>query len=69
MTNLYASVPYLTGHSKVGDQSIAWMNSGDTWVDIIKSHPEKNNSFVNFVSEAPTLEFFVFGSRLGPKRT
>lgn len=44
------------------------MNSGDTWVDIIKSDSDKNTSFVNFVSEAPTLEFFVFGSRLGPRR-
>jgi len=35
MTNLYGSVPYLTGHGEKGDQSVAWMNSGDTWVDII----------------------------------
>lgn len=66
MTNLYGSVPYLTGHGESGDQSVAWMNSGDTWVDIIQSHSDRNTTFVNFVSEAPTLEFFVFGSRLGP---
>ena len=48
---------------------MAWMNSGDTWVDIIQSHSDTNTTFVNFVSEAPTMEFFVFGSRLGPHRT
>jgi hypothetical protein len=68
MTNLYGSVPYLTGHSKNGDQSVAWMNSGDTWVDIINSDNEKNGTFVSFVSEAPSMEFFVFGSRYGPSR-
>lgn len=44
------------------------MNSGDTWVDIIESYRDQNASFVNFVSEAPTMEFFVFGSRFGPIR-
>lgn len=35
-TNLYGSIPYLTAHSALeGDSSIAWMNSGDTWVDIL----------------------------------
>lgn len=44
------------------------MNSGDTWVDILDSPLDKNGSFVNFASEAPTMEFFVFGSRLGPAK-
>lgn len=44
------------------------MNSGDTWVDILDSPLDKNSSFVSFVSEAPSMEFFVFGSRLGPAR-
>ena len=35
MTNLYGSIPYLTGHSFRGDMSVAWMNSADTWVDIL----------------------------------
>lgn len=66
MTNLYASVPYLTGHSRAGDSSIAWMNSAETWVDIKNS--TKSGSSINFLSEAPTLEFFVFMSTLGPHR-
>lgn len=68
MTNLYGSVPYLSGHGSLGDSSVAWMNSGDTWVDIFDSNRDVNGSFVNFVSEAPTMEFFIFGSRLGPER-
>lgn len=68
MTNLYGSVPYLTGHGLLGGSSVAWMNSGDTWVDIFDSNRDVNGSFVNFVSEAPTMEFFIFGSRLGPER-
>lgn len=33
-TNLYGSIPYITGHGFLGDSSVAWMNSGDTFVDI-----------------------------------
>jgi hypothetical protein len=44
------------------------MNSGDTWVDILDSPLDGNSSLVSFVSEAPSMEFFVFGSRLGPAR-
>ena len=68
MTNLYGSVPYITSHSHIGDASIAWYNSGDTWVDIFDSTTAVNSSFVSFVSEAPSMEFFIFGSRLGPVR-
>ena len=67
MTNLYGSVPYLTGHSEKGDSSVAWMSSSETWVHILNSTVD-SGSFVSFVSEAPTLEFFVFASRLGPNR-
>ena len=67
-TNLYGSVPYLTSHGVLGDSSVAWMNSGDTWVEILDSQRDTNGSFVNFVSEAPTMEFFIFGSRSGPAR-
>jgi len=68
MTNLYGSIPYLTGHSEKGDSSVAWMNSADTWVHILDSDYDDSGSFVSFVSEAPTLEFFIFSSRLGPSR-
>ena len=40
MTNLYGSIPYLTGHSEFGDASVAWMNSADTWVHIL-DYPNK----------------------------
>ena len=35
----YGSVPYITGHSKTFDASLLWVNSADTWVDLI---PEKS---------------------------
>lgn len=69
MTNLYGSVPYLTAHSAQADSSIAWMNSGDTWVDILNNTlADTDGTYVSFVSEAPSLEFFVFTSTLGPQR-
>ena len=58
MTNLYGSVPYLTGHSVDGDASVVWMNSAETWVDILD---EKD--YVSFLSESGTLEFFVFATQ------
>lgn len=67
MTNLYASVPYITGHSIKADSSVAWMNGADTWVHI--HNYTTNNSHVSFVSESGTLEFFAFATTLGPQRT
>jgi len=34
--NLYGSVPYLTAHHEDYDVSIVWMNSAETFVDILK---------------------------------
>ena len=34
-TELYGSIPYLTGHSTEFDSAVAWMNSADTWVDVL----------------------------------
>lgn len=33
--NLYGSIPYLTAHHEDYDVSIAWMNSAETFVDIL----------------------------------
>jgi alpha-glucosidase (family GH31 glycosyl hydrolase) len=60
MTNLYASVPYLTGHSQTGDSSIAWMSAAETYVDIKNS--TDGSSLVHFLSESGVMEFFVFSS-------
>lgn len=43
------------------------MNSADTWVDILKIVNNTESTFINFISEAPTMEFFIFGSKFGPK--
>ena len=62
--NLYGSVPYLTGHSRHSDASIAWLNAADTWVTILNA---TNGTYAGFVSESATLEFFIFGAS-GPLR-
>jgi alpha 1,3-glucosidase len=36
--NLYGSVPYLTAHSNEFDTAIAWMNSAETFVDILNGN-------------------------------
>ena len=61
MTNLYASVPYLTGHSQTGDSSIAWMSAAETYVDI-KNATTEGSSLVHFLSESGVMEFFAFSS-------
>ena len=40
---LYGSWPYLTGHSAGMDQSIAWMNSSETYVSLDKVANKKTN--------------------------
>ena len=67
--NLYASVPYLTGHGLKRDASVAWMNSADTWVHLIpRVNNETNGTFASFVSESGSLEFFSFASSKGPAK-
>jgi alpha-glucosidase (family GH31 glycosyl hydrolase) len=65
---LYAGVPYLTGHGIGRDASIAWMNSADTFVQILNAaHEGVNGTFSSFVSSGGSLEFFVWASRQSPK--
>ena len=54
----YGSIPYITGHSKFNDASLLWVNSADTWTDLIDQMDGKYLS--NFVSESGHLEFFMF---------
>lgn len=57
--NLYGSVPYLTGHSKKSDASVAWMNAADTWVTLKE---DTKGTHAWFLSESGELEFFIFAS-------
>jgi alpha-glucosidase (family GH31 glycosyl hydrolase) len=57
----YGSIPYVTGHSTGLDASLLWINSADTWTDILDMGNEKMMS--NFVSESGQLELFIFGSK------
>ena len=68
--NLYASIPYLTGHSAQADSSVAWMNSADTWVDIYNltniTDGNADGTYSFFLSESGALEFFIFSSTTSP---
>lgn len=61
----YGSIPYVTGHTKTKDMSLLWVNSADSWSDIIKSGDDR--MFANFVSESGQLELFMFASN-SPKQ-
>ena len=70
-TGLYSGVPYITGHGSDGlqDESVLWMSSAETYVDILDWTPpnSKPGRLVNFISEAGVMEFFMIGSST-PKR-
>ena len=68
-TELYGSIPYITGHSTEFDSSIAWINSADTWVEYQDMEVGGvKGSYVDFLSEGGMLEFLTFGSTGGPYR-
>lgn len=69
-TELYGSIPYVTGHSTTFDSSVAWLNSADTWVEVLemKDVSGMNGTYVNFLSEGGMLEFFTFASLKHPAR-
>jgi alpha 1,3-glucosidase len=70
--NLYASIPYLTGHSKQSDSSIAWMSATDTWISVLNStsvedgQVKSEGTYASFVSESGVFEFFVMASVISP---
>ncbi len=55
----YGSIPYITGHTASDDTSLLWMNSADTWTDLII---DGDKALSNFVSESGMLELFLFSS-------
>lgn len=57
----YGSIPYITGHSETKDASLLWVNSADTWTDLVESS-FGNKMTANFVSESGVLELFLFSS-------
>lgn len=64
---LYGSVPYIAGHSRHIDASIAWMNSAETFVFLNHANQgTKTNSA--FVSEGNALEFYLLGAEASPKK-
>ena len=67
--SLYGSIPYITAHTKAYDVSFLWLNSAETWVNIMKGRNQER--VITWLSEAGKMEFFLFGSSLkngGPKQ-
>jgi len=61
---LYGSVPYVLGLSKHATQSVAWVNSAHTFVEIEQMNIDKREgSFISFVSEGGALEFFTYATK------
>lgn len=68
-TELYGSIPYVTGHATDFDSSVAWLNSADTWVEVLSKQVDGvDGSYVDFTSEGGMLEFLMFGSTQHPGR-
>jgi|Transcript_33105 alpha 1,3-glucosidase len=68
-TELYGSIPYVTGHSVDFDASVAWINSADTWVEYVSREVGGvQGSYIDFLSEGGMLEFLMFGSSVHPAR-
>ena len=66
-TELYGSIPYITGHETSFDASVAWINSADTWVEVLDMEVDgQKGSYVDFLSEGGMLEFIMFGSTIHP---
>ena len=58
----YGSVPYIMGHSAELDESVAWMNSAETFVFINEAHAgERLNTA--FISEGNALEFYLLAHK------
>ena len=59
----------MTGHSLEFDTAVAWMNSADTWVDILPmKRKDIEGLYFDFLSEGGALEFFTFASATHPSR-
>ena len=61
----YGSIPYVTAHSAAHDSSLLWVNSADTWTDLL--HLKQGQMTTNFVSESGVLELFMFTTE-SPKK-
>ena len=60
---LYSGVPYLMGHTSSADCGILWVNSAETWVDILEhEYDGQMGRLANFLSEAGVMEFFMIAA-------
>ena len=67
-TELYGSIPYVMAHSTKFDAGFAWMNSADTWVEILPMTQDgQEGLYIDFLSEGGMMEFFFFASTKHPK--
>ncbi|KAI9732003.1 MAG: hypothetical protein M1834_004454 [Cirrosporium novae-zelandiae] len=70
---LYGAIPFMHAHRKDSTVGIFWLNSAETWIDIVKSKPSSNplslgtsgkaTTKTHWFSESGILDVFIF---LGP---
>src|SRR5438045_1961806 len=70
---LYGSIPFMQAHRKDSTVGVFWLNSAETWVDIVKikqtSNPlglgmgNKKDTQTHWISESGLLDAFIF---MGP---
>ncbi|CAG8548749.1 3175_t:CDS:10 [Ambispora leptoticha] len=74
---LYGSIPFMMAHRKSASAAILWLNSAETWIDIVKSKEDKHglssllyfgkklptSTHTHWISESGIMDIFVF---LGP---
>lgn len=70
---LYGSIPFMQAHRKGSTVGLLWLNSAETWIDIVKSRTSSNplalgltgktNTETHWFSESGLIDVFVF---LGP---
>lgn len=64
---MYGSIPFMQAHKPSGSAGVFWLNSADTYVDIIKTKSNdekvlnsKQSTQTHWISEAGLLDIFVF---------
>ena len=64
--SLYGAIPLLQAHRSGSTVGVFWLNTAETWIDIVKSKTsgKSTNTQTHWISESGLLDVFVF---LGPK--
>ncbi|CAG8540535.1 11107_t:CDS:10, partial [Funneliformis mosseae] len=64
---LYGSIPFMMAHRKGATVAVLWLNSAETWIDVVKSKEDKSGIIDVFAFLGPTTSdiFKQYGSLTG----